>query len=311
MTFDFSQVEGPLSPEDAALALASGGELGENSSDAPSHSGTELGSTESGSGDEHQPSSTAAAPEAAASTEQDWQAMAEAAAAREAAALAQLAALQAEAQQRAEAGIAPTRTDKLVDMAASQIAEGADASIFGDFSEESLARGIDTRIDQKTQAYDERLKKLEQIAAKQEQLEAAKAAEAHNNAIYSKHPDALEVANSPEFAAWVNSHPTQVREAYWALFDTKTGGTAKEIVGVFDAFKKSSTTATASTKAAASAAVAKAQANPPASLSSIPGARAEGASVLDRAAEMSGPEQLSAIQGLSPEQTRAWLDRQI
>lgn len=148
--------------------------------------------------------------------------------------------------------------------------------------------------------------------------QAKDAAAEHYDAIYGKHPDADSIAQSTEFAAWVNAQPSAVRNAYWGLFDAKTGGTAEEIVEVFDAFKastapSSTTTAAATTKAAASAAVAtaKAQAEPPASLSSIPGARAEGASVLDRAADMSGPEQLSAIQGMSPEQTRAWLDRQI
>jgi hypothetical protein len=41
------------------------------------------------------------------------------------------------------------------------------------------------------------------------------------------------------------------------------------------------------------------------------GARVEGDSELDRAADMSGPDMLEATKNMSPAQIEAWLDRQI
>ena len=335
MGFDYTTIEGALTPEQAAAALAAGeGDTSAELENGGAPDATTVTDDAATDGDNKAKPDAAATGEAAGTTteagdpanavvmardgkhtipyetlvkhregEQHWKDQAEAA-------QQQLADLQAQAQARADAGTAPTKTDNMVATAEAAIEAGADVGIFGDFSEEALAKGIATLVEQQVQARVNAA--LEPLTTKQ----AKDAAAAHYDAIYSKHPDADSIAQSTEFAAWVNAQPSAVRNAYWGLFDAKTGGTAEEIVEVFDAFKAVSTpnpntTAAANTKAAASAAVAAARATPPASLSSIPGARVEGASALDRAADMSGPEQLSAIQGLSPEQTRAWLDRQI
>lgn len=342
MEFDYSNIDGALTPEQAAAALAAG--EGDTSAELE-NGGTPEATTVTDDADANdgdtkaKPAAAAEAGKEASTTteaedpakavvlardgkhtipyetlvkhregEQHWKAQAEAA-------QQQLAELQAQAQARADAGIAPTRTDKLVEQAAAQIEQGADISLFGDFSEQALAGGIDKRIDQKTADLDKRVSELEKVAKSLSTKEAKSAAEAHYDAIYTKHPDADSIAQSNEFAAWVNAQPSAVRNAYWGLFDAKTGGTAEEIVEVFDAFKaastpKTTTTAAADTKAAASAAVANAKAAPPASLSSIPGARVEGASELDRG-DMSGPEMLAATANMSPAQIEAWLDRQI
>jgi hypothetical protein len=340
MGFDYSNIDGALTPEQAAAALAAG--EGETSAELENGGAPEATTvTDDGANDGDDKATPDAAAEAGkdagATTEagdaaksvvlardgvhhipyetlvkhregeQHWKAQAEAA-------QQQLAELQAQAQARADAGAAPTKTDQMVATAEAAIEAGADAGMFGDFSEEALAKGIATLVEQKVaQQVDARVKAaLEPLATKQ----AQDAASAHENAIFAKHPDADSIAQSAEFAEWVNAQPSAVRNAYWGLFDTKTGGTAAEIVEVFDAFKAASTPKTsqpaaAVSKAAASAAVAAAKAPPPASLSSIPGARVEGASVLDRAADMSGPEMLEAISKFSPEQTEAWLNRQI
>ena len=336
MGFDYSNIEGALTPEQAAAALAAG--EGDTSAElenggAPEAT-TEQDDTAANDGDNKaKPDAAATGKEAGTTTEaedpaqtvvmardgkhtipyetlvkhregeQHWKAQAEAA-------QQQLAELQAQAQARADAGTAPTKTDNMVATAEAAIEAGADVGIFGDFSEEALAKGIATLVEQQVQARVNAA--LEPLATKQ----AKDAAAAHYDAIYSKHPDADSIAQSTEFAAWVNAQPSAVRNAYWGLFDAQTGGTAEEIVEVFDAFKAASTpnpnTPTAANpKAAASAAVAAAKATPPASLSSIPGARVEGASELDRAADMSGPDMLEATKNMSPAQIEAWLDRQI
>ena len=323
MGFDYSNIEGALTPEQAAAALAAGegdtsAEL-ENggapdattvTDEAAATDGDNKAQPDAG---EHANAVVMARDgvhtipyeklEEARKGEQHWKAQAEAA-------QQQLADLQAQAQARADAGTAPTKTDNMVATAEAAIEAGADVGIFGDFSEEALAKGIATLVAQQVQARVNAA--LEPLATKQ----AKDAAAAHYDAIYSKHPDADSIAQSTEFAAWVNAQPSAVRNAYWGLFDAKTGGTAEEIVEVFDAFKAVSTPnpntpAAADPKAAASAAVAAAKATPPASLSSIPGARVEGASELDRAADMSGPDMLEATKNMSPAQIEAWLDRQI
>ena len=322
MGFDYTTIEGALSPEQAAAALAAGegdtsAEL-ENGGTPDAATVTDKAATGEDAGTTTEAGDPANAVvlardgkhtipyeklEEARKGEQHWKAQAEAA-------QQQLAELQAQAQARADAGTAPTKTDNMVATAEAAIEAGADVGIFGDFSEEALAKGIATLVEQQVQARVSAA--LEPLTTKQ----AKDAAAAHYDAIYSKHPDADSIAQSAEFAAWVNAQPSAVRNAYWGLFDPHTGGTAQEIVEVFDAFKGTgtpnpNTTAAADPKAAASAAVAAAKATPPASLSSIPGARVEGASELDRAADMSGPDMLEATKNMSPAQIEAWLDRQI
>ena len=336
MGFDYSNIEGALTPEQAAAALAAG--EGDTSAElenggAPDATTVTDDAAANDGDNKAKPDAAATGKEAGTTTEaedpaqtvvlardgkhtipyetlvkhregeQHWKAQAEAA-------QQQLAELQAQAQARADAGTAPTKTDNMVATAEAAIEAGADVGIFGDFSEEALAKGIATLVEQQVQARVNAA--LEPLATKQ----AKDAAAAHYDAIYSKHPDADSIAQSTEFAAWVNAQPSAVRNAYWGLFDPHTGGTAQEIVEVFDAFKGANTPnpntpAAADPKAAASAAVAAARATPPASLSSIPGARVEGASELDRAADMSGPDMLEATKNMSPAQIEAWLDRQI
>ena len=336
MGFDYTTIEGALTPEQAAAALAAG--EGDTSAEldnggTPDATTVTDEATATDGDNKAKPDAAATGEDAGTTTEagdpanavvlardgkhtipyetlvkhregeQHWKAQAEAA-------QQQLAELQAQAQARADAGTAPTTTDNMLATAEAAIESGADVGIFGDFSEEALAKGIATLVEQQVQARVSAA--LEPMATKQ----AKDAAAAHYDAIYSKHPDADSIAQSAEFAAWVNAQPSAVRNAYWGLFDPHTGGTAQEIVEVFDAFKGTgtpnpNTTAAADPKAAASAAVAAARATPPASLSSIPGARVEGASELDRAADMSGPDMLEATKNMSPAQIEAWLDRQI
>ena len=336
MGFDYTTIEGALTPEQAAAALAAGeGDTSAELENGGTPDATTVTDDAAANDGDHKAKPDAAATGEDAGTkteaedpanavvlardgkhtipyetlvkhregEQHWKAQAEAA-------QQQLAELQAQAQARADAGTAPTNTDNMLATAEAAIESGADVGIFGDFSEEALAKGIATLVEQQVQARVNAA--LEPLATKQ----AKDAAAAHYDAIYSKHPDADSIAQSTEFAAWVNAQPSAVRNAYWGLFDPNTGGTAQEIVEVFDAFKGMSTPnpntpAAANAKAAASAAVAAARATPPASLSSIPGARVEGASELDRAADMSGPDMLEATKNMSPAQIEAWLDRQI
>lgn len=244
--------------------------------------------------------------------EQHWKAQAEAAQQR-------LAELQAQAQARADAGQAATTTDNMAAQAQAAIDAGEDAGLFGDFSEEALKAGIEKLVNQQVAAQvaaqvaltkTEMAKAMEPIQAKH----ATDAATAHYEAIYKAHPNADSLVQSQEFAAWVDAHPSAVRDAYWQLFDPEKGGTAAQIVEVFDAFKnateKTSPTA-ADPKAAARAATQAVRAEPPSSLSAIPGARVEGQTATDAMAAMSGNELSRAMESMSPDQIEAWLNRKL
>lgn len=228
-------------------------------------------------------------------------------------ALRNLAVLQEKAQIREANGQAPTATDNMAAHAQAAIEAGADVSLFGDFSEEALAAGIKKMVAQNvaSQVREQVEKALAPLKAK-EQTEAASS---HYETIYKAHPNADSIVQSAEFKSWVDSQPSVVRSAYWDLFDSKTGGTAGQIVEVFDAYKaateKPSSNNSASSETAVQAALRAARAEPPSSLSSIPGGRAQGSTPLDSTGEMSGPEMLAATRHLSPQQIDAWLSKQI
>lgn len=224
----------------------------------------------------------------------------------------QLAELQAQAQARADAGQAPTKTDNMAAQAAAAIEAGVDADLFGDFSEAALAAGVQKLVERLVEAkVDAKVAKAVQPLQSKHQQDAS--AE-HYEAIYKAHPNADSIVDSAEFKAWVNAHPSVVRDAYWGLFDGEKGGTAAQIVEVFDAYTKATTQkpsqpTAADPKTAAQAAISSARAEPPSSLSSIPGGHASGTSALDATADMSGLEMLTATQNMSPAQIEAWLNR--
>ncbi len=226
----------------------------------------------------------------------------------------QLADLQAQAQARADAGQAPTTTDNQVAAAQAAIDAGADPAIFGDFSEEALAKGIAKLVDQQVAArmaaIDAKLQPIEQQAA-------TDATAAHFKAIYDVHPDADSVVESQEFAAWKGAQPAVVRAA---LDHALMKGSSTDVIEVFSAFKKASVQATNNPAAtagqvspaeAAKAAIAKAAAPIPASLTDIPGGRVAGTNVLEAMNDMSGRELLGAMSTMTPEQIEAYLNSTI
>jgi hypothetical protein len=228
----------------------------------------------------------------------------------------ELARLQEQAATRAESGATPTKVDNQVAAAQAAIDAGADPAIFGDFSEEALAKGIATLVDQRVAAQvDQRMAALEKKLAPLEARQEHDAAQAHYKAIYDAHPDADSVAESQEFAGWLKDQPSIARNAYVNALNT---GSAQEIVEVFDAFKKAnagtqaaSTDQTIDSKKAAQEAIAKTLATPPATLTDIPGGRVGGLTREDQMAAMRGDELVSAFENMTPAQITAFLNSQI
>ena len=224
----------------------------------------------------------------------------------------QLADLQAQAQARADAGQAPTATDNQVAAAQAAIDAGADPALFGDFSEEAMAKGITKLVEQQVAArmaaIDAKLKPIEQQAA-------TDATTAHFNAIYSAHPDADSIVESQEFAVWKGAQPAVVRAA---LDQALEKGSSTDVIEVFSAFKAATQQPPAaagkgavSPAEAAKAAIAKAAAPMPASLSDIPGGRVGSTNVFEAMNDMNSHQLLAATSNMSPEQIEAWLNFQI
>ena len=228
----------------------------------------------------------------------------------------QLEALQLEAAKRADAGQAPTATDNAAAVASAAIENGVDPNIFGDYSEEALAKGIRMLNAQSTAALRDQLKTelLAEVKAELapfQQQSAKTATDQHYQAIYEKHPDADSIAESKELADWIAKQPSFARAGYESVLQK---GTAAEIVEFFDQFK-SATGKTqppaADPKTAARAAIANMPAAVPASLSDIPGGRAGAVNRMEAMDQLSAVDKLEAMQGMTPQQIDAFLNRQL
>ena len=238
--------------------------------------------------------------------EKHWKAQAEAAAA-------ELAALKQQAQQRADAGEAPTQTDAAVATAQAAIAQGVDPAIFGDFSEEALAQGIQKLVDMRVQ--EQVSAALNKALAPIQQKQEADAATSHLSAIYKAHPDADSIAESKELADWIAAQPSFARAGYQAVLQQ---GSTAEVIEFFDTFKQATGKAAQQTAtgkpdvaAAAQAALAKAKAPVPTSLSEIPAGSKAHHDEAEALMEMSDGNTLSSFMAKSPEQIRALLERAL
>lgn len=151
---------------------------------------------------------------------------------------ANLASAESSAQARADAGAAQTQADQNLNTAKAAMEQGVDASLFGDFSEEGIAKGIATlmgslREELRAELREEAARELKPL----KEREAKEAVDGHYGAIYAKHPDANEIVQSVEFNTWVKSLPSFQRNAVAAVLDTEQGGTAEQVIEVFDTFK--------------------------------------------------------------------------
>lgn len=140
-----------------------------------------------------------------------------------------------EAQGRADAGQQQTQADKNLQAAQSAIESGVDASVFGDFTEESIAKGVLALMAQQRDAMRAELKaEIEREFAPVKAGQANEQSESHATSIYAKHPDANEIVQSEQFANWQQSLPAFVRSSVQAVIQ---GGSAEQVIEVFDTFK--------------------------------------------------------------------------
>ena len=233
------------------------------------------------------------------------------------AALAELEAFKAQAQKRADAGEAPTKTDAQAQTAEAAIIEaGIDPEIFGDFSEEALAKGVATLVDMRANAISKAVeKRLAEVLAPILEQQKTTAATSHYSTIYERHPDADSIAESKELADWIAAQPTFARAGYQAVLSQ---GSTAEIIEFFDTFKQATgktpqptTPGKPDVAAAAQAALAKAKTKAPTSLSEIPAGSKAPHDEAQALMEMSDSNTLASFMSKTPEQIRALLERSL
>lgn len=241
--------------------------------------------------------------------ERSWKAQAEAAHQAAQAAQAQLAQLQAQAEQRAQSGAAPTQQEQAVAAATAALDAGeVSPEIFGDFSEEAIAKGVRALVSQQMAALkSEVLGAVQPLQAQAQQTEQQK----HFQAIYGAHPDAQSVSESAELSGFIAKQPSFVRDQYQKVL---AQGTATEVIELLDAFKASTGKAQPQGQGAADTAKAvidKARQAPPSSLSDIPGGAGGGAAGLETMADLTGAELIGKFEGKTPEQIAALMEKLI
>lgn len=208
---------------------------------------------------------------------------------------ANLAQAQSQAKDRADAGLAATSGDANLEAAQQAVAEGVDPAIFGDFSDEGIAKGVKALVAQGVQQAIAPLMQERQAVAQQT------AAASHYSAIYDAHQDADELAQSAEFSAWRQSLPGFARAAVERAL---TEGAANDVVEVFSAFKEATAApAAGSSKVQQAIANASAATQVPASLSEITGQAASSSAAEQVAALAENPAALMArMSDLTPVQ---------
>lgn len=224
----------------------------------------------------------------------------------------ELEALKAAAQQREDAGLAPTVTDNKLAAAEAAIDAGADASLFGDFSEEAMTAGLKALVAQQvTQQVTEQVAKALAPMQQQNAKTSADAKfDAHLKAIVEAHPDYESLVESKELSDWIDSQPSIARDSYRAALER---GTTGQYIELFDTFKAATGSGQApsalSAKEAAKAVIARTQPNAPLSLSDIPSGKPVAGS-RDEAMAAMNPHQLAeAMHGMTPKQIEDYMSR--
>ncbi len=179
--------------------------------------------------------------------------------------------------------------------------------IFGDFSEEALAKGIEQLVSAAVAPLQKQLKSTEEEAGLR----------SHWTAIYTAHKDFDSMLESQQFDTWKKAQPSYAQPGIQAVLEQ---GTAEQVVGLFNDFKAATgktaadpakggeTNPPKDPAAAAQAAIARAQTPPPSSLSEIPGSTgpADEASAM---LEMSPVAAMSKFEGKTPAQIAALLSK--
>jgi hypothetical protein len=190
--------------------------------------------------------------------------------------------------------------------------DGLPADVFGDYSEEALAKGVNTLVDAKVAVISAALeaKFATALAPAQKQAEVD-AADAHYRPIYTAHPDVESVVESAEMKAFLDKQPSFTRAAYEAVL---AEGTSAQVIELLDLYRsvnpRVAVLAPVSAAAKAKEIVAAAKSAAPTSLTDIPGGAAHHDEI-GAIREMGDAALMTKFEGKSSEQILALLNRVI
>lgn len=228
----------------------------------------------------------------------------------------------AEARSQIQTGQATPAAEQNLATAEAAIAASGDntdvIAMFGDFSEEAIAKGVDALLELRVPgviqaAIDKALQPFQQ-QHQQQQAQLAKSAEQqHFDAIASVHPDFESVAESQEFQNWKDAQPSILQGTYDHVL---IRGTATEINELLTLYKQANNLNVAtpdvnSIKEQAKQAVNNARTQVPHSVSDLPAGSPAGVTLDERMAAMSPAQQVEAMASWTSEQIDAYVSRNV
>lgn len=185
-------------------------------------------------------------------------------------------------------------------------------AMFGDFSEEAIAKGVEALVSQRVSAQVQSMMDAALAPFKQQQQLSAE--QQHFAYIGSAHPDYESIPESQEFQAWKDAQPSFIRSAY---DDVLNKGSAEQVVELLSLYKSQNNVSPkvdtpAPTQAMvekAKQAVQNAPSKVPHSVTDLPAGSPAALSADERLSALSGPELLAEMENWSPDQVEAYMSR--
>lgn len=185
-------------------------------------------------------------------------------------------------------------------------------AMFGDFSEEAIAKGVEALVSQRVSAQVQSMMDAALAPFKQQQQLSAE--QQHFAYIGSAHPDYESIPESQEFQAWKDAQPSFIRSAYE---DVLNKGSAEQVVELLSLYKSQNNVSPkvdtpAPTQAMvekAKQAVQNAPSKVPHSVTDLPAGSPAALSADERLSNLSGPELLAEMENWSPDQVEAYMSR--
>lgn len=185
-------------------------------------------------------------------------------------------------------------------------------AMFGDFSEEAIAKGVEALVSQRVSAQVQSMMDAALAPFKQQQQLSAE--QQHFAYIGSAHPDYESIPESQEFQAWKDAQPSFIRSAYE---DVLNKGNAEQVVELLSLYKSQNNVSPkvdtpAPTQAMvekAKQAVQNAPSKVPHSVTDLPAGSPAALSADERLSNLSGPELLAEMENWSPDQVEAYMSR--
>ena len=210
---------------------------------------------------------------------------------------------------------APANTQAEQNLEAAQAAIAASGNnidviaMFGDFSEEAIAKGVESLIEQRVPGLIQSA--VEQALAPYQAQQAQSAEQVHFEEIHAAHSDIESIVDSQQFNNWITGQPDFIQSAYNGVLEN---GTSKQVIDLLNLYKTSNNLIQPSVpvtdlKETAKQAVNKAQTQVPHSVSDLPAGSPAGVTRDERLAALSPAQLAEEMQGWTPEQIEKFVDR--